>query len=303
MPDLSITQKNALQLLKDTFAAYGLTDDAFITAIQTSIVDNTDANGNVATATATAQIRQTDAYKIRFSGNEMRRKAIQDQMAKGMTPTMSELSEASYIALEDSYKEVLKKANVPSQFYTSTTYLAKMIGNDLSTSEVSARASLAQQAANQANPEIKAQLQAFYGIGENQIAGFFLDPEMGKENISTVAAGNAAILAAGAARSGLALTQTQAEALAQRVAPETGQAVNAQTYFAETAKTAGLTASSVSGDVSGVTAEDVALAATGDAERQAKLEKERQRRLAEYQGASGMAETQKGVVGLQRANL
>ena len=45
------------------------------------------------------------------------------------------------------------------------------------------------------------------------------------------------------------------------------------------------------------------LAATGDAERQAKLQKEAEKRAAEYQGASGMATTQKGVVGLQRANL
>jgi hypothetical protein len=45
------------------------------------------------------------------------------------------------------------------------------------------------------------------------------------------------------------------------------------------------------------------MAATGDIESQAKLEKEKQKRQAEYQSASGMAETQKGVVGLQRSNL
>lgn len=303
MPDLSITQKNAKQLLVDAFAAYGLTDQNFINAIQQAILDNTDAQGNVAQATAASQIRQTDAYKIRFAGNELRRKAIADQMAQGLTPTMSELSEAKYIELEDSYRETLKKFNVPSQFYSNTTYLAKMIGNDLSTAEVAARASLAQQAASQANPEIKQKLQSFYGVGENQVAAFFLDPEMGKQVIDSVSAGNAAILAASAERSGLSLDQAQAEALAQQVAPESGQAISAQAVFGATAKTAGLAETSVTGETSGVTAEDVVLAATGDAERQAKLEKERQKRLGEYQSASGMAETQKGVVGLQRANL
>lgn len=303
MADLSIAQKNAKQLLADTFAAYGLTDQAFIDAIQNTILDNTDKDGNIATSTAAAQIRQTDVYKARFAGNEMRKKAVQDAMARGEMPTMSELSEAKYIELEDSYREVLKKANVPAQFYSNTTYLAKMIGNDLSTGEVAARASLAKQAASQANPEIKQQLQSLYGISENQVAAFFLDPELGKETIDTVVAGNAAILAASAARSGLTLSKTQAEALAQRAAPTNEQAVISETVFAETARTAGLSQASVSGEQATVNAEDVILASTGNLESQAKLEKERQKRLAGYQSASGMAETQKGVVGLQRANL
>lgn len=303
MADLTFEQKNARQLLADVFASYGLTDPAFVDAIKKAILDNTDAAGNVATATATAQIRQTDQYKIRFAGNEMRRKAIQDAMARGETSTMSELSEASYIELEDSYREVLRKANVPSQFYSNTTYLAKMIGNDLSTGEVAARASIAQQAASQANPEIKQQLQSLYGVSENQVAAFFLDPELGRETIGTVAAGNAAILAASASRSGLSLTRAQAESLAQRVAPTNEQAISADVVFGETSKTAGLAMADVSGGQAGVTAEDVILASTGNSESQAKLQKERQKRQAEYQSASGMAETQKGVVGLQRANL
>jgi hypothetical protein len=303
MADLTFTQKNAKQLLIDAFASYGLTDQAFVDAIQQAILDNTDKDGNVAQATATAQIRQTNAYQIRFAGNTMRRTAIQEAMARGEIPTMFELSEAKYIEMEDSYREVLKKANVPPQFYSSTTYLAKMIGNDLSTGEVAARASIAQQAASQANPEIKQQLQSLYGIGENQVAAFFLDPELGRETIDTVAAGNAAILAASAARSGLTLSKTQAEALAQRVAPTNEQAIVADVVFGETSRTAGLAATGVSGEMASVNAEDVVLASTGNAEAQAKLEKERLKRQSEYQSASGMAETQKGVVGLQRANL
>lgn len=299
MADLSITQKNAKQLLAETFAAYGLTDPAFVEAIQKAILDNTDADGNVATATATAQIRQTDQYKLRFAGNEMRRKAIQEAASRGVISTMSELSEASYIQLEDSYREVLKKANVPAEFYNNTTYLSKMIGNDLSTGEVAARASIAQQAASQANPEIKQQLQTLYGVNENQIAAYFLDPELG----GSVAAGNTAILAASAARSGLILSKEQLEALAKRVAPNNESAIISETVFAETARTAGLAETSISGGVADVNAEDVILASTGNAEAQAKLQKENQKRQAEYQSASGMAETQKGVVGLQRANL
>jgi hypothetical protein len=303
VPDLTIEQRNAKQLLADTFASFGLTDSAFIDEIERAILGNLDAQGNVMTATATAQIRQTDAYQARFAGNRLRRTAIQEAMARGETPTMSELSEARYIELEDSYRETLRAANVPAQFYSNTTYLAKMIGNDLSTGEVAARASLAKQAAAQASPEIKQQLQSLYGVGENQVSAFFLDPELGRETISTVAAGNAAILAASAARSGLTLSRTQAEALAQRVAPTNEQALVSDVVFGETSRTAGLAATGVSGEMASVNAEDVILASTGNTEAQAKLDKERLKRQSEYQAASGMAETQKGVVGLQRANL
>jgi hypothetical protein len=299
----TIAQKNALELLKERFAAYGLGSDDFVSVIRQSILDNTDAAGNVAQASAAAAIRATPAYQARFAGNIARRNAIQADIAAGRTPAMSELSEANYIKAEEGYREVLRKQGVPESFYNDTGYLAKLIGNDLSIDEVNSRASLAKQAAQQANPEVKQQLQSLYGVSENQIAGFFLDPSLGQQNINAVAAGNAAIVAAAAQRTGMSLAQADAEALAARISPENQQAIDATKLFGATATTAGLTTGDVSGGTSGATTSDVVMAATGDAEAQAKLEKERQRRQAEYKSASGMAETQKGVVGLQRANL
>jgi hypothetical protein len=302
MAELTFTQKNALQLLTDVFASYGLGTDAFVQAVKQAVVDNTDKDGNIAQSTAAYQIRQTDAYKMRFAGNEQRRQKIQQQMSSGITPTMSELSEASYIALEDSYRNELRKQNVPAQFYENGAYLARMIGNDLSTSEVSARASLARQAAMQANPEIKQQLQSLYGVQEDQVAGFFLDPELGRQTIGAVAAGNAAILSASAKRAGLELTKTEAESIATTQAPDMQTALDVNSVFAQTKAFGGLAKESISGEQAGVTAQDVIMAATGGAEQQIELEKERQRRLASTQATSGMATTEKGVVGLQRAN-
>jgi hypothetical protein len=296
-------QKNALELLKERFAAYGLGSDEFVAAIRQSILDNTDAQGNVAQASAASAIRATPAYQARFAGNKVRRDKITAEIAAGRTPALSELSEASYITAEDNYKEVLRKQGVPESFYNNTAYLSKLIGNDLSIDEVNSRASLAKQAAQQANPEVKQQLKALYGISENQIAGFFLDPTLGQENINTVAAGNAAIVSAAAQRTGMSLSKTEAEALAARISPENQQAIDSTNLFGNTALTAGLTTGDVSGRASDVNATDVIIAATGDVEAKAKLEKEKQKRQAEYQAASGMAETAKGVVGLQRANL
>jgi hypothetical protein len=300
---ITVAQRNALELLKERFAAYGLGSDEFVEAIRQSILDNTDAEGNIAQATAAAAVRATPAYQARFSGNAARRTAIQADIAAGRTPALSELSEASYIQAEDNYKEVLRKQGVPESFYNNTAYLGRLIGNDLSVDEVNSRASLAKQAAQQVNPEIKQQLQALYGVSENQIAGFFLDPELGQQNINAVAAGNAAIVSAAAKRSGLSLSKGQSELLAQTISPENQLAIDAGNLFSQASLTAGLTAEGVSGERSSVTAEDVILGATGNVEVQAKLEREKQKRQAEYQSASGMAETAKGVVGLQRANL
>lgn len=300
---ISVAQKNALELLKERFAAYGLGGADFVEAIRQSILDNTDAEGNIAQASAAAAVRATPAYQARFSGNLARRTAIQADIAAGKTPALSELSEASYIQAEDNYREVLRKQGVPEVFYNDTKYLGKLIGNDLSVDEVNSRASLAKQAAQQVNPEIKQQLQSLYGVSENQIAGFFLDPSLGQQNINAVAAGNAAIVSAAAKRSGLSLSREQSESLAQTISPENQSAINATALFGQTSLKAGLAIGDVSGVQSDVNAEDVILAATGDVERQAKLERERQKRGAEYQAASGMAETAKGVVGLQRANL
>ena len=299
----TIPQKNALAMLRDEFASYGLTGDAFVEAIRKAILDNMDVEGNISTASATAAIRATPEYAARFAGNIARRNAIQASLANGITPSMSELTEASYIALEDSYKEVLKKAQVPAQYYENVSYLAKMIGNDLSVDEVSARASLAKQAASQANPEIKQQLKSFYNVDENQIAAFFLDPELGNQTLGARTAGNAAIVSAAAQRSGLTLSKEESEKIAKQIAPEAGQVLSSEQVFGQTSKTARLAAETVSGEKAGVTAEDVILAATGNLESQARLEKEAEKRKAEYQAASGMAATQKGVVGLQRANL
>lgn len=298
----TIQQKNALALLRERFAQYGLGSDSFVEAIRKSIVDNTH-DGTVYESSAIAAIRATPEYEARFFGNKARRDKMAADIAAGRKPAMAELSEANYIKAEDGYREVLRKQGVPEAFYNNTTYLSQLIGNDLSIDEVNSRASLAKQAAQQANPEVKQQLQSLYGISENQIAGFFLDPSLGQENINSVAAGNAAIVAAAAKRSGMDLTKTDAEALAARISPENQQALDATKLFGATSAAAGLSIGDVSGGTSEVSASDVIMAGTGDTEALTKLEKEKQKRQAEYKSASGMAETSKGVVGLQRANL
>ena len=296
----TLAQKNALQLIQDRFASYGISGLA--DTLRRLIADYTDSDGNISESLVTAELRKSDAYTKRFAGNIERKKKIEADVAAGRQPKFGLLDEATYIRAEEDYRSILSEYTIPGFYDTPESYV-NLIGNNITPREVQARAAAAQQAASSANPEIKAQLESMYGIKENQLAAYFLDPEVARTALKPVAAANAATLAAAAQRSGLALSQGDAERLSQTLAPGANDVVASDTLFQQTALTAGLAQGSVSGEASTVGAEDVITAAGGNVEAQAKLARERQKRQAEYQAASGMAETQKGVVGLQRANL
>ena len=296
----TLAQKNALQLIQDRFASYGISGLA--DTLRRLIADYTDSDGNISDSLVTAELRKSDAYTKRFAGNIERKKKIEADVAAGRQPQFGLLDEATYIKAEDDYRSILSDYNIPGFYDTPESYV-NLIGNNITPKEVQARAAAAQQAASSANPEIKAQLKSMYGVQENQIAAYFLDPEKASTALKPVAAANAATLAAAAQRGGLALSQGDAERLAGTIAPGVNVVIASDTLFQQTSLTAGLAQASVSGEASTVGAEEVLTAAGGNVEAQAKLARERQKRQAEYQAASGMAETQKGVVGLQRANL
>lgn len=300
MAEETLAQKNALQMIQDRFASYGI--QGLADALRRLIADNTDTNGNISESLVVAGLRDTEEYKRRFAGNIERKKKIEADVAAGRQPRYGLLSEADYVRAEEDYRSILSEYSIPGFYDTPDSYV-NLIGNNISPKEVQARALAAQQAVSSANPEIKAQLSAMYGIKEKDLAAYFLDPEVATTALKPIAASNAATLSAAAKRSGLGLSQTEAESLAQKLAPGTTDVITSDTLFQQTALTAGLTTGSVSGEQSMVGATDVISAAAGDVEAQARLGREREKRSAEYRGASGMAETAKGVVGLQRANL
>lgn len=303
MADPTLGQQNALDLLKQEFSTFGLGGDDFVKVILDAIIDNTDAQGEVANATVRDVVRKSEPYQKRFAGNLLREKKIQEAQARGVTPAFGVLSEAAYIQAEDNYRKVLRDAKLPANFYDDTAYLGKLIGEDLSINEVTSRAVLAQQAASQANPEIRQQLQAYYNISEDQITAFFLDPDKAKENIDAVTAGTSAVLGAAAKRGGMDLTQQQAEELSRSYFDQGIDVQGIAAVNRASVVSGGLTATTASGQKSTVTAEDVIKATTGDAVAEAKLEAERKKRLAEYDQASGMASSAEGVVTLRRANI
>lgn len=299
MAVLSVDQKNALQIITDEFAAYGI--EGLADVLYKLITDNTSVNGNVAGATVRAGLRSSETYKKRFAGNELRLRRVAEMTAQGkMIPAgAGPLTESSYIEAEIGYRETLRKYSLPAGFYDDASDFAGLIGNDIRPEELDSRASIAQQAVSAANPEIKQQLKALYGVEENQILSFFLDPT--KANV--VRAGNVATIAGTAQKAGITLSAQEAELLAEKNAPGATDAIKADSLSAGLVGRAGLEQASVSGEASGVTGAELVGAATGDVVAEAKVRKEREKRGAEYQAKSGMAQTAKGVIGLQRANI
>lgn len=299
MAEDTLMAKNALQLIQDRFASYGISGLA--DAIRKLIADNTDAQGNISDSLVMAGLRQTPEYQRRFAGNIERKKLIEQDIAAGRQPRFGLLSEAEYVQAEQGYREVLKGYTIPGFYDTPDSYTS-LIANDISVKELSARAQAAQQAVSRANPEVKQQLKSLYGIEENQLTAYFLDPAKATTALSPIAASNAAALAAAAQRGGMSITKSEAEQLAEKIAPGPADVISADQLFQQTSAVMGLAEADVTGEKSTITATQALGAAAGLTEDRRAAEKERQRRLASTQAASGMASTEKGVVGLQRAN-
>jgi hypothetical protein len=111
-------------------------------------------------------IRDTPEYKTRFKANELRR-------ARGLP----EKSPFEIVQMENTYRETLRANSLPRGFYDTQEDFNNFIGSDVSPAELNARVSQGYNAVLQAEPGTKAELQRLYGLGEGDIAAFFLDPE------------------------------------------------------------------------------------------------------------------------------
>lgn len=155
--------ENALEIVKGKLSEYGL--EGLAEEAHQMLLDGATAEAVV------LRLRETDEFKERFSGMEMRR-------ANGM----SAISPAEYISLERSYRQVMMSAGIPEGFYDSPDDFAEFIGNDVSPNEMTQRVTMAATAVESVDPNLKTQLQDLYGIGvenDGELVAYFLDPERG----------------------------------------------------------------------------------------------------------------------------
>lgn len=154
-----------------------------------------------------AEIRNTDAYKERFSG-------LVERQAKGL-PAMSE---AAYLDTEASYQRQLQNAQVfDIMFQSEESFLdfaADQIGSDVSAAEFSRRLDRGFAAVADNRPEIEDIFSTFYGVAptSNAMLAYFLDPDVGMREIENQVA--AAVVGGEALAYGLNISRTRAELLA-----------------------------------------------------------------------------------------
>lgn len=203
MSDMGSSQQSAYEIIAQTLSTYGLNQlSAFVNQMvfEENIVDTNILVG---------RIRQTNEYRTRFAGNEARRQA-----------GLNVLSENEYIQLENVYRQTLRSAGMPQEFYSSPETFSRLIGGDVSVQEFAQRINQGYEAVKNADPQVVEEMRRLYGVNDSQLAAYFLDPQKATPILLRQARA-AEIAAQGTLQAGFGVTQQQAEELA--VAGVTGE--------------------------------------------------------------------------------
>jgi hypothetical protein len=193
-------RQSAYDLLYAQFSAYGL--GSLVEPLRGLIQSGSSP------AEFTIKLRESDAYKKRFSANAQR-------ISKGLKA----INEAEYLGLEDQYQNILRNAGLPDTYWKRGDLgvqegFTNFIANDVSAVELEDRVSTAQQRVLFANPEVSIALKNFYpDISNGDLLAYALDPTKGLEQIKRRI--TAAEVGSSAVQLGLATNVTDAEYLAR----------------------------------------------------------------------------------------
>ena len=162
--------QSAYDILLAEFSQYGLA----------SLVEPLKAliQSGPSSAELTLALRATDAYKKRFAANP-------ERIKKGYAA----LNEASYLALEDGYQNVMRNYGLPASYYSKDSMgrqagFETLIGGDVKVPELEERIILGKNQLLEAPVETRqAFTQFFPDITEGDILGYVLNPEKGLSEI------------------------------------------------------------------------------------------------------------------------
>ena len=276
-------QRDARSTINAVLATYGLEGLADYTYNEIIVKETVNINNPDAIIFA---LREQPTYKKRFAGNAARLKA-----------GLAELDPASYIGLENQFRETLRSNGLPANFYDGNDDFQALIEGDVSPSELNERVQQGYRAVADADPEVKRQMQNLYGVSEPQLAAYFLDPQKAAP-LLTRQARAAQIGARGLEQGGIQLSSTVAEDLARRGITE----AEAQAGFTEVGRLgelrqefAGETAISQEGIIGAAFGTDVAA--------KQELERRKRLRLGEFQGGGTFAAATGDVAGSRRLGI
>lgn len=148
-------RENAISVLTERFNQYGL--GTLVPKIRDLAI------GGATEATITLQLSETPEYQTRFKAN-------QERVKKGLRV----LSPAEYLAVEDDYRQILRAYGLKQ--FDNDAYVNQFISNDVSTTELSNRVVTAVQRVQNADPAVLTTLRGYYGISDNDLIAYVLDP-------------------------------------------------------------------------------------------------------------------------------
>ena len=274
--DLDAKRTDARASIKALLAKYKLESlfDTVWTNYTSDMVDYTDTDA------LAMSIRETDAYKQRFAGNEARR-------AKGL----GDLSPATYIALEDSFKRTMRSNGIPDKFYDEPSDFAQLISNDVSVSEFNSRIEYARSLVQDASPTVKSEMSRMYNVTEGQLIAYFIDPDKALPILKEQER-SARIAAAAVENAGMQLTVGMAGDLAKRGFTE----AEARKGFANVSKLGELT-QQFAGETA-ISQQDVIASQFGfNTEAEKEIKKRQARRVNEFKGGGSFAKSAGDVAG------
>lgn len=263
-------QKDARNTIRGVLARYGLESlgDFLYDVYARQEVDITNPDAMI------YAIRDQDIYKKRFAANTAR-----------AAKNLPELDPASYLALEDDYRRLMQSNGLPLGFYDQTEDFTRLLEGDVSVSELQDRIQNGFRAVQDADPEVKRQMQELYGVNEAGLAAYFLDPERAAP-ILTRQAKAAQVSARAREQAGFQLTASSAEDLIARgYTPD-----EAQQAFTKAGQLAGLY-TEMGSEEALTEAQKIGAAFGYDVAATHALEQRKRARLGEFQGGGGFART------------
>jgi hypothetical protein len=190
--------QSAYDILFNKFNQYGL--GSLVEPLKKYIVAGTSD------AEFTMLLRETDAYKKRFAANAQR-------VAKGLTA----LDEATYIAKEDQYQNVMREYGLPESYWKKDAMgtqegFTKLLANDVAATEVESRIQEAADILDRSPSQYLDTLMNFYPeIQRGDLMAYVLDPTNGIKQIQSKI--GAAKIGGEYLRAGLGADQARSEEL------------------------------------------------------------------------------------------
>ena len=274
--DLEAKRQDARVSIKALLAKYKL-DSLFDTVwgnYTSDMVDYTDTDA------LAMSIRETDAYKQRFAGNEARR-------SKGL----GDLSPSTYIALEDSFKQTMRSNGIPDKFYDDPADFAQLIANDVSVGEFNDRIEYARSLVQDAPASVRNEMSRLFSVSEGQLIAYFIDPEKALPILKEQER-SARIAAAAVENAGMQLTVDMAGDLAKRGFTE----AEAQKGFGNISRLGELT-QQFAGETA-ISQQDVIASQFGfNTEAEKEIKKRQARRVGEFKGGGSFAKSAGDVSG------